>query len=216
MSKFVTYVGLAVLAVAMSGCRLSSNRRPSDTFIPEMSNIDALERTNSYFFPFNDKFELSSNNLASINRLLKRTRAQGISNIGFIIMSNRVMPMKQQRIMNNKIATLMHEHGFIDSRIVNLGNAMYRGASAGVRINILRYIVNKTSSRKWTESIGDIDLTKDLPRMGASDNFNLESMIANEADLVSPRRYKGPRACAAISSIGGGGDGGGGGGEGGE
>ena len=205
MLKYINYAVLVIL-LAISGCHLGPDVA-SDDFIPEMSNINVSERTDTNFFSSNHDFNFSNEKLAAISDLLKKTRSSGITNIEFLVVSNRALTTQQKNKVRKTILGLMHQHGFINSRIRISGVCVYRDAKPGVRINILRYAVKKPDGNKWSDFIGDVNTNKTIPRMGSSADYNLKSMIANEADLISPRRYRGVRTDIAVSSITGGGGG---------
>ncbi|MDR0753495.1 MAG: CpaD family pilus assembly lipoprotein, partial [Holosporaceae bacterium] len=84
----------------------------------------------------------------------------------------------------------------------NFGTCIYKDARTGIRIDILKYDVKKPNCNQWVEYIGDTDTNKNLPKYGAAVTCNMIEMIANKADFIAPREYKGSEAKSAVAAIG--------------
>ena len=206
------YLTLLSVLVLMSAC--DKQVKVDDGYIPEFAAIDSEEQCEHHLFLSDSNFSLSKATIAEIETLLKDTRATGIDNIDFMIISNTPVSIETQIRVKEQIKSLMYKHGFIRSRIIDKGVCVYKDAKPGVRIGILQYKAKEPNCDIWSEYIGDTDTNKNLPKYGVSHVYNLEEMIANKADFSAPREYQGARvsdAISAISSTGGGGGSGGGG-----
>ena len=171
-----------------------------NTYAPKFPNVEASEEKEAHFFSTNHDFTFSENTLTQIETLLRDTRAAGINNIGFMIISDKPVHFDKQEKVKRNITSMMNKFGFINSRIIDSGTCVYKAAKRGIRINILKYHVKEPDCSPWTESIGDMDNTKQLPRFGAVETYNLGEMVANKADLVVPRTYIGQRTKDAIEA----------------
>lgn len=198
MTKLIHYIGVSILLLA-SGCQ-ENKTNISDEFIPEISNIDITENIDPHFFELDHSLVISNSVITKIEELLKKSRANGIDNIGFLIISPKPVSIEHQDNIGKTIISSMYKFGFMDSRIVNSGVCIYKDARPGIRINILKYNLKNSDCSKWSEHIGDMNSEKSLPKMGVAGNYNFEQMIANPADLISPRKYKGAKVLDAISA----------------
>ncbi|MDR2067706.1 MAG: CpaD family pilus assembly lipoprotein, partial [Holosporaceae bacterium] len=115
--------------------------------------------------------------------------------------SNKLIPLKLQEKAKKQILFLAGKNGFLDSRVVNSGICVYKDAKVGVRLDVLKYEAKGPDCDTWSEYIGDTDSNKHLPKLGASGSYNLVEMIANKADLVAPRKYKGTDAKSSIDAL---------------
>ncbi len=206
MKKYI--FGLAVLALVTTGCE--KQYLADDGYTPEEYTVDVTENKKINFFGTSSNFSLSDATIQQIETLLKETRSKGIDNISFMLVSDKPVPVATYQATREKVLSLMRRQGFLESRIVDAGMCVYSDAKCGVRIDVLQYEVKEPDGGQWSEYIGDTDTNKNLPKFGASEVYNLEQMIANKADLINPRTYKGQRTQDAIAAMGGSTSGGGG------
>lgn len=194
------YLPLLSALILMSAC--DNQVTDDDRYIPEFATIDSEEQCEHHLFLCDSNFNFSNATIAEIEALLKDTRATGIDNIDFMIMSNTPVPVETQVRVKDQVRSLMYKHGFIRSRVIDKGVCVYKDAKPGIRIGILQYKVKEPNCDLWSEYIGDTDTNKNLPKYGVSHAYNLEEMIANKADFSAPREYQGTRASDAISALG--------------
>lgn len=183
----------------VSACGKQAKINDNDTL--EIAKINVDEQCEYHIFKFDSNFNISDADVAKIEALLKNARADNIENIEFLIVSNSPISIEKQTKIKWRIKTLMYKNEFIRSRIIDRGICVYKYAKPGVRIGILRYKVKEPDCSIWDEYIGDIDTRKNLPRYGVSNAYNLKEMIANTADLTSPRKYPGARVSSAINAM---------------
>ncbi len=200
MKKYI--FGLTILAFVTTGCE--KQYLADDGYVPEEYIVDVKENKNINFFETSNSFNLSEQTIQQISNLLKDTRSKGIENISFMLVSDKPVPVNVYQATKDKVMSLMRRHGFLESRIIDSGMCVYNDAKCGVRIDVLQYEVTEPDCGKWTEYIGDTDTNKRLPKYGVSGIYNFEQMIANKADLISPRTYRGQETKAAIAAMGGG------------
>lgn len=185
----------------------------------DFAKIEITENPDSHFFELSPgSFNFTEESKQRLESVLKIAQAKGMSNVSFLMISDKPIPLDAQKQIKENILAPMFEYGFMESRILDSGTCIYPKAIPGVRINILDYEIDTPDIGEWTDTIGDADPNKHLPKIGVCHNYNLEQMIANKADLLSPRRYKGQRtqdAIDALSSSGGSSGGGSGGSKGG-
>ncbi|MBQ7674813.1 MAG: hypothetical protein IJT36_09965 [Alphaproteobacteria bacterium] len=184
----------------INGC--DKQVKVEDGYTPEFAAIEAEEQGEQYLFQCGSSFDLSEATCVSIEDLLKSARAVEVENVEFMIISNAPVLLAVQKKVKSRIRSLMYKHGFIKSRIIDKGVCVYKDAQPGVRIGLLRYKVKEPNCNQWNEYIGDTDVSKNLPKYGVSAVYNLEEMIANKADFVSPRTYSGTRVDTALSGMG--------------
>lgn len=170
--------------------------------------LEGAESKNSTFFATNSNFEFSPETISQIHKLLKSSKSKGVGNVGFMCISNSPVGESKQEAVKKQIYAIICANGFIKSRITNSGFCNYASAQNGVRIDILKYKLDMPNCDPWDTGIGDVDVHKSIPKHGASSAYNLSQMIANKADIVSPRKYNGQQASAAIGAISGGSSGG--------
>lgn len=199
MVKFKYTIALVSMGCILAGCE--HQRAIDDGYVHEEANLKVEENRKIHFFDCSKDFNFSPKEIKAMEELLKETQGQGKTNVGFMIVSNKVIPQVTQEKVKKRIKELMYKYGFMDSRIVDCGVSVYGDAKNGVRIDILNYDVTEPDTSLWSEYIGDCDTNKSLPRYGTSDIYNLEKMIANEADLIAPRKYKGQDATTAITAM---------------
>lgn len=198
MKKYI--FGLAVLTLVTTGCE--KQYLADDGYTPEEYTVDITENKKINFFGTSENFGLSESTVQQIENLLKETRSKGIENISFMLVSDKPVPANVYQATREKMLGLMRRHGFLESRIVDSGMCVYSDAKRGVRIDVLQYDVQEPDCSQWSEYIGDTDTNKNLPKYGVSEIYNLEQMIANKADLIAPRTYKGQRTQDAITAAG--------------
>lgn len=162
---------------------------------------DVETRTIYRTFRTDSNFNFSPATLKSIDEVLRDAKASGEDNVEFLIISNEPVTAEKQQRIKNQLFSMMYERKFIKSRIKYRGVCVYKTAKKGVRMGILRYKMKELDTNVWTDSIGDIDPTKKIPKHGVSQAYNLEAMVGNKADLVEPREYPGMRAEAAVAAL---------------
>jgi type IV pilus biogenesis protein CpaD/CtpE len=216
LTKIVdTFASAASFAIAVGlllcGCDKQRQYRPkNDDYVPETSRIETREVKRVYFFVTPPNFEISPSTATSMGRVLREAHNTGIENVGYLLVSNQPITAKIQDRARNQIHRVMCENGFISSRISDSGVCVYNDAKVGIRIEILRYDVKEPDCSIWSEYIGDIDTSKNLPKYSASTAYNMAQMISNKGDLVMPRKYKGQETSKAIAAMGKAGSSGGG------
>jgi len=201
------FLSLTAIGLLLVGC--SSEKEKSSVAAYEEPEINITECKFSHFFKVDNNFRMSNAEKAKLDKLLKDSKGEGIENVGFMIVSNSPVLKTQKSELLAQVKSQMIRAGFLESRIIDSGICMYKDAEKGVRVDILKYDLHRTETDPWTESTGDCDFEKDLPDYGKSTNYNLEELIANNADLISPRRYKGQRTEDAINAVSSGGSSGG-------
>jgi len=194
------FLSLTAIGLLLTGC--SNEKVESSIKAFEEPEINITEHKFSHFFKVNNDFQMLASDKVKLEKLLRDSKGEGIENIGFMIVSNSPVLKTQRAKLITQVKSQMVKAGFLESRIVDSGICVYKDAEKGVRVDVLKYDLHKTETDLWTESIGDCDSEKNLPDYGKSMNSNLEEMIANSADLISPRKYKGQRTEDAIKAIG--------------
>jgi type IV pilus biogenesis protein CpaD/CtpE len=187
------------MSIVFCGCE--KQYLADDGYAPETTTIEAKESRKTYFFETGEDFNLSAEILAKIDNLLLKARQIGTDNIGFMLISDKLIPLESQKKAKKQIRLAMNKRGFINSRIVDSGHCIYKGARLGIRIDILKYETKKPDCDIWSEYVGDTDTNKHLPKCGVSDVYNLGEMIANKADLIAPREYAGQDTQASIAAM---------------
>ncbi|MDR2158342.1 MAG: CpaD family pilus assembly lipoprotein [Holosporaceae bacterium] len=189
-----------VMGLLLSGCE--KQYLADDGYIPEVAEIQAKETKNIHFFSCSPNFELDDATIQSISQVLKEAKNNGISNAGYMLISNRPIASKLQKNARKQIHKIMNDQGFLSSRVMDSGVCVYKEAKVGIKINILKYDVQGPDCSQWSEYIGDLDLNKNLPKLGAAAAYNFVQMIDNSADIISPRKYKGQDVKSAIAAAG--------------
>lgn len=193
------YLSLLSALILISAC--DKQVKVDDGYIPEFAEINSEELCEHHLFLCNSNFSFSNTTIAEIEALLKNSRANGIDNIDFMIVSNAPVLIETQTKVKELIKSLMYKHGFIRSRIIDKGVCVYKDAKPGIRIGNLQYKIQSPNCDTWSEYVGDTDTNKNLPKYGVSYVYNLEEMIANKADFSSPREYPGTKANLAIKAV---------------
>lgn len=201
VKSYRKYFGLLFLAVLATACGKKDQPGKKDVRDYDFSSVETEKKTIYRSFHSDSGFNFSQSSLKQIDELLKDARAAGETNVEFLIISNRPVTVEEQQKVKDQLIPLMYGRKFIKSRIVYRGVCAYKTAKKGVRIGIIRYTVNEPDTDLWTDSIGDINSGKNIPKYGVSQTYNLEAMIDNKADLVEAREYPGMRAEAAVSAL---------------
>lgn len=191
-------VSVSAMCCMLAGC---------DAFAPthqmeDFSKLNVKETKQTTFFPTNDEFVLTKELEIEIIKKLKDAYAKGLDNIRFMLIANKSISIDVEKKAKEKISFIMKKNGLIDSRIMYDDICIYKDAKVGIKIDILKYDVEMPDCSPWNSSIGDMDVTKNLPKIGYAENYNMAAMVANSADIVSPRTYKGHEPKDAISSMG--------------
>jgi hypothetical protein len=193
----IAFPGAIILGgLLMSGC--DSNSYQFHGF--ESANVNVKENRDVHFFECSNGFYLSGEILLQIEGVLKKARGEGMENIAFTLISNRSIPFAIQEKTKKLMYEIMHKYHFLRSRIKDMGICVYEEAKTGIRIDILQYEVTPPNCSLWSEHIGDIDSSKDLPKYGTAEKYNMGEMIANKADFLSPREYAGQEVRNAIAA----------------
>ncbi len=192
------FSSLTAVCLLLTGCSEKETTVGRDL---EWPSINITENKTSHFFSVNNDFQMSNADNERLVKLLRDSKGEGIENIGFMIISDSPV-LKDQKIgLSNQVKSKMLRAGFLESRIIDSGTCIYKDAKKGVRVDVLKYDLQKTDVDLWNDSIGDCNLEKPLPKYGNAMNYNMEEMIANKADLIAPRKYKGQRTELAISAM---------------
>lgn len=191
-------ISLTACCLILTGCSEIRHTSVSDF---EEAKIDITENKVTHFFGVDNNFEMSADDLAKLEKLLKDSRGEGIENVEFMIISNSPVFVAQKKALSDQVKSKMIGAGFLESRIMDSGVCIYKDAKKGIRVDVLKYSLQSTDTSLWNDFTGDCDIEKSLPRYGRATNYNMEEMIANSADLISPRKYKGQKTEDAISAI---------------
>jgi type IV pilus biogenesis protein CpaD/CtpE len=199
LKKFSLVCATFSCLLLMQGCE--KQYKADDNYISGFKSLNVSENRVSKFFALDNNFELSESTLLGVKKMLNDAKAEGIGNVSFVIISNRPIGIQEQEKIREIIQLCMYQAGFLNSRITDSGLCIYATAKPGVRIDILKYNVEEPDSRIWSEYIGDLDTNKEIPRFGVSEVCNFREMIANDADLLAPRKYKGAKTTDAVAAI---------------
>ena len=192
------YLALSTICcLILSGCSQSSNSR-----VAQLPDELATEVRNHHLFQLSAGNTVTREMINNIISELKTERGKGIENVSFMIVTKNPISSEQQAKMSRQITEALLHAGFMESRIINSGACFYADATDHVRVDALNYESANLGSGEWNTSIGDCDEDKDIPQYGYSEKYNLTQMIANKADLVSPRIYKGQEIEASIKAMG--------------
>lgn len=194
----ISYLVAFTILLVLGGC---DKQMKMDDYVPDSARVEGEEVGEHHIFESNANFDFSAKSIAEMDHLLKETMAHGVDNIAFIIVSNKPVSVEHQEKVQKMLMPLMHKYGFMNSRIINRGVCIYENAKPSLRISVLRYQVKEPDCSPWSEYVGDTDTNKNLPKYGFCDVYNLEEMIANKADLVAPRNYKGATGSGAVGAI---------------
>ena len=193
------FVSLTAVCFLLTGC--SNEKVDTTAYSYAEENIDVKENKTSHLFAVDDNFQMSEEDQIKLVKLLKDSKGRGIENVSFMITSNSPVAKAERVALSNQVRSQMEKAGFLDSRIIDSGICVYKDAKKGVRVDILKYDLKKSIFKEWDNPIGDCDLEQNLPNYGKATNYNLEEMVANSADLISPRKYKGQKATDAITAV---------------
>jgi len=193
------FASLTAVCLLLTGCSHEIEDMASYSYAEK--NVDIKESKTSHFFAVDSNFQMSDEGKAKLSQLLKDSKGRGIENVGFIIVSDSPVAKTERTVLSNQVRSQMEKAGFLDSRIIDSGICVYKDAKKGVRVDILKYDLKRSTFDEWDDPIGDCDLEQNLPNWSKATNYNMEEMIANPADLISPRKYKGQKATDAISAI---------------
>ncbi|MBO6055585.1 MAG: hypothetical protein J6P84_01190 [Alphaproteobacteria bacterium] len=192
------FLGLTACCLILAGC---SESRPQSFRDFEEAKIDITENKVTHFFGVDDNFQLTVSDREKLEKLLKDSKGEGIENVGFMIISNSPVLAAQKKALSDQVKSKMIGAGFLESRIVDSGVCIYKDAKKGVRVDILKYDLQRTDISLWNDFIGDCDIERSLPHYGRAMNYNIEEIVSNSADLISPRKYKGQKTENAIEAI---------------
>ena len=193
------FLSLTAVCLLLTGC--SSERAEAPSYIYHREKIDVKENKTSHLFAVDNNFQMSEEDQVKLYQLLRDSKGRGIENVSFMITSDSPVTKFERVALSNQVRSHMEKAGFLGSRIIDSGICVYKDAKKGVRVDILKYDIQKTHIGEWDNPIGDCDLEQSLPNYGKVTNYNLEEMVANSADLISPRKYKGQKATHAIKAV---------------
>lgn len=192
-------LGLTACCLILTGC--SENKLTSLSDFEE-AKIDITENRVTHFFDVDSNFRLSASDQEKLEKLLKDSKGEGIENVGFMIVSNAPVLMAHKKAISDQVKSNMVRAGFLESRIKDSGVCIYKDAKKGVRVDILKYDLQRTDIDLWNDFVGDCDMEKSLPHYGRAMNYNMEEMISNSADLIAPRKYRGQKTEHAVKAMG--------------
>ncbi len=193
------FINLTAVCLLLTGCSTERVEAPSYAYNEE--KIDIKENRTSHLFAIDNNFQMSEEDQVKLYQLLRDSKGRGIENVSFMITSDSPVTKFERVALSNQVRSQMEKAGFLDSRIIDSGICIYKDAKKGVRVDILKYDLKRTNLGEWDNPIGDCDVERNLPNYGKATNYNLEEIIANPADLISPRKYKGQKATNAIAAI---------------
>ena len=195
--------GIAFLVLLATGCETPvNNKAKSDIYREDSMRITATENREIRLIQCKDDFEITDEQKMRFREFLKESREAGAENIAFTIISNRQLTLSKQKEIKESICDLMYKEGFIRSRVIDSGICVYKDATPSIRVDVLHYELDEPDIGEWKEDVGDCDLDKDIPKFGVSNSYNFGKMIANKADLTTPREYRGMSATDAVAAIG--------------
>ncbi len=188
------------LCLILSGCEHKKSIDQSNNTLPEV--LVSEERVN-HLFPMESNHQISDVIMEKIIGELKEEKSTGVENVSFTLITEKPLLKEEQDLLAKQVISSLRKAGFLESRIINSGSCFYEGAGNNIRIDALKY-KSKELDMGYFDSdhdVGDCDVQKDLPKKGFADAWNLQQMIANKADLVAPREYKGQKTEAAIGAL---------------
>jgi pilus assembly protein CpaD len=139
-------------------------------------------------------YGLSPHQRAQVVSFVDRYRALDASNSRMIVevpsgSANEVAAMQAVA----EIRALMTEAGF-KATDINIEAVQAQGdAQAPIRISYLRYVAEGPQCSKWPTNLATTNSNLNYPNLGCANQANFAAMVANPADLVTPRATT-PRA----------------------
>lgn len=131
---------------------------------------------------------LSPGQRAQVTEFLHRYRAADAGNSKLLIAvpsggANEVAAMRAVGQLNG----LIREAGFAENAVQVRAYHSERRASAPIRFAYMRYIAQGPHCGVWPENLAREDRNLNYHNFGCAQQANLAAMIANPADLVTPR-----------------------------
>ncbi|MDR2681509.1 MAG: CpaD family pilus assembly lipoprotein [Holosporaceae bacterium] len=195
---FIESIWFSVLLLA--GCE--KQYKADDGYVHEIPEITVQKSKNISLFSWSQEKKFPSDVFKKMLIFLHGAKEDGIENIAISIFFPSAVSDEKKEKIKKQVWASAYEAGFIASRILDAGVFSSEDQDIKVYIDLLKYDLQEPDCSLWSEYIGDMDTNKDLPKFGAADRYNLKEMIANGADLVTPRKYKGPHTKNAINAIG--------------
>lgn len=131
---------------------------------------------------------LSASQRAQVVDFLRHFRAGDAGNSKLLIAvpsggPNEVAAMRATGQLNG----LIKEAGFADNAVQVRPYSGGRNASAPIRFAYMRYIAQGPHCGEWPTNLAREERNLNYPNFGCAQQANLAAMIANPADLVTPR-----------------------------
>lgn len=133
-------------------------------------------------------YGLSPHQRAQTISFLQRYRAVDASNSRLVIeapsgSANEVAAMQAVA----EIRTLMSEVGFDPSDVAIEAVQAIGDPQAPIRVSYLRYVAEAPQCGRWSTNLAATESNLNYPNLGCATQANLAAMVANPADLVTPR-----------------------------
>ena len=131
---------------------------------------------------------LSPGQRAQVTEFLNRYRAADAGNSKLLIAvpsggANEVSAMRAVGQLNG----LIKEAGFADNAVQVRPYHSERRAAAPIRFAYMRYVAQAPHCGNWPENLANESRNLNYHNFGCAQQANLAAMIANPADLVTPR-----------------------------
>ncbi len=199
---FGNTLGITLMLLLTTGCETPINKSGSDIDKEDSLKITAIENREIHLIQCNKDFKVTNEQKMRFKEFLKESREAGAENIAFTIISDHQLSLSKQKEIKKFVYGLIYKEGFIKSRVIDSGVCVYKDATPSIRVDVLHYELDEPDVSQWNADVGDCNLDKDIPKFGVSNSYNFGKMIANKADLLNPRKYKGMSATDAVSAIG--------------
>lgn len=192
-ATLVASVGLAAVAATLAGC--SKDADPSR--VAGWSVIDPAQRhpimvtqqpTTLSLRVARGSYGLSPHQRAQVLAFVEKYRAVDAGNSRMVVEAPSGSPNEVASMQAvAEIRALMSEAGFkateINIEVVQAGG----DAQAPIRISYLRYVAEGPQCGKWHSNMGQSSSNLNYPNLGCATQANFAAMVANPADLVTPR-----------------------------
>ena len=189
------YILIASALLASCSNLGTKNKAPidNDTYVTTVSKSKQVHMLNMYS-------DLTNEDRGNLKRLATKLVNNNVKKVVLIPVVPNVNKANMYKHMLNEIKNIFMKAGVSISEIyINLPEIDEQ--KSGIRIESYTYKANLPTAKKWKYPIGDVDITKELPNLGVSAEYNLGSMIANPKDLVDPAPLDNMDATSAIAAI---------------
>ena len=102
-------VSLTACYLILTGCSENKFALPNEF---EEAKINITENKVTHFFGVDNNFEMSVDDLAKLEKLLKNSKGKGIENVGFMIISNSPVLTAQRKVLSGQVKSKMIRAGF--------------------------------------------------------------------------------------------------------